>query len=52
MRKKAAELGANGVLLQQVVEPTKGAKVANAFLGTSANRKGESVAIYVFVEEE
>jgi hypothetical protein len=52
MRKKAAALGANGVLLQQVVEPTTGAKVANAFLGTSANRKGQSVAIYVFVEEQ
>lgn len=52
MRKKAAALGANGVLLQQVVEPTTGAKVANAFLGTSANRKGESIAIYVFVEEK
>lgn len=52
MRKKAAALGANGVLLQQVVEPTTGAKVANAFLGTSANRKGESVAIFVFAEKK
>ena len=47
VRKKAAKLGANGVLLEEVTEPSTGAKVANHFLGTGANRKGELVAIYV-----
>jgi hypothetical protein len=51
MREKAASLGANGVVLQQVVEPGTGAKVANAILGTSANRKGQALAIYVFVSD-
>jgi hypothetical protein len=47
VRKKAAGLGANGVLIQQVKEPGTGAKVANAVLGTEANRRGEMIAIYV-----
>ena len=47
VRKKAAKLGANGVLLQGVTEPSTGAKVAQAFLGTGANRRGELVAIFV-----
>lgn len=47
VRKKAAKLGANGVLLQEVSEPGTGAKVANHLLGTGADRKGELVAIYV-----
>lgn len=47
VRKKAAKLGANGVLLEEVTEPSTGAKVAQAFLGTGANRRGELVAIYV-----
>lgn len=47
MRKKAGALGANGVILESVTEPTTGAKVAQAFLGTSANRKGKAIAIYV-----
>lgn len=48
IRKKAGELGANGVILESVSEPTTGAKVAQAFLGTSANRRGKAVAIFVF----
>ena len=47
MRKKAAELGANGVIVENTKDPGTGAKVAKALLGTSANRKGEAVAIYV-----
>ncbi|MEP7245274.1 MAG: hypothetical protein ABI885_16580 [Gammaproteobacteria bacterium] len=47
MRKKAGALGANGVILESVTEPTTGAKVAQAFLGTPASRRGRAIAIYV-----
>lgn len=47
VRKKAAKLGANGVLLQDVDEPSTGAKVAHHFFGLGADRKGELLAIYV-----
>lgn len=47
MRKKAAEVGANGIIMGNIDEPSAGAKVAGAFLGTGTERKGKSVAIYV-----
>lgn len=47
VRRKAAKLGANGVLLHEIKEPSTGAKVAKAILHTEANRKGEMIAIYV-----
>lgn len=48
MRKKAAEVGATGIILTNIDEPSAGAKVASAFLlGTGADRKGKSVAIFV-----
>ena len=47
MREKAGALGANGILLDSMTEPTTGAKVASAFIGTSAERTGKAVAIYV-----
>jgi hypothetical protein len=46
-RKKAAALGANGLILGQMKDPSTGAKIAKAFLGTSANRKGQAIAIYI-----
>lgn len=46
-QKKAAQLGANGIILGQMKDASTGAQVAQAFLGTSANRKGRSVAIYI-----
>ena len=46
-RKKAGELGANGIILGAVTEPGTGAKVWNTLLGTSANRKGKAIAIYI-----
>jgi len=52
MRKKAAELGCNGVLLPQISEPSSGAKVAGAFLGTGTQRKGQAVAIRVLGRKE
>lgn len=48
MKKKAGEVGANGIILDAVSEPSGGAKVAAAIFGVSAERKGKAVAIYVF----
>ncbi|MEI6614793.1 MAG: hypothetical protein WCL37_07835, partial [Chrysiogenales bacterium] len=48
MRKKAAKLGANAIILDAVSEPTVGAKIAAAILfGTGAERKGKALAVYV-----
>lgn len=47
VRKKAAKLGANGIILNDVREPSTGAKVADHFLGVGAERRGELLAIYV-----
>ena len=44
-RKKAGEVGANGIVLGGFDEPGAGKKVANAIFGTGANTKGEMVAI-------
>src|SRR6058998_1711990 len=46
-RKKAAELGANGVILGQMKDASTSARVFQALLGTSANRKGGAIAIYI-----
>ncbi len=47
MRKKAADLGANGVVLGTVQQASTGAQVANALIGTPANRRGQATAIYI-----
>ena len=47
MRKKAASVGANGIIMGNIAEPGAGAKVAAAIFGASAERKGKSVAIFV-----
>jgi len=46
-RKKAAKMGANGIILGNVQEPSSGAKVAAAVLGVPTKRRGEVVAIRV-----
>lgn len=46
-RKKAAQLGANGLILSGIDEPKAGTKILGAFLGTGAERKGKALAIYV-----
>jgi hypothetical protein len=46
-REKASELGANGIILEGIDEPSAGAKVAGAFLGTRVERKGKALAIWV-----
>ncbi len=48
MRNKAASLGANGIILDAISEPSAGAKIAGAFFGTGSQRKGKAIAIYIF----
>jgi len=52
MKKKAAKLGANAIILDAVSEPSAGAKVAGAIFGVGVNRKGKAVAIFVHPEEK
>jgi len=53
MKKKAGKLGANGIILDAMSEPSAGAKVAAAFLGVGgAQRKGKAIAIYILPAEE
>ena len=47
MREKAAQAGANGIILGDIDEPGAGTKVAAAIFGTPADRKGKAVAIRV-----
>lgn len=47
MKKEAARIGANGVILDAISEPSAGTKVAAAIFGVSAQRKGRAVAIFV-----
>jgi hypothetical protein len=48
MKKEAGKVGANGVILDALSEPSGGAKVAAAIFGVSAQRKGKALAIWVF----
>jgi hypothetical protein len=48
MRKKASQLGANGVLLDVVTEPSTAGKLASWFLGVGGDRTGRAIAIYVY----
>lgn len=45
LRERAGAMGANGLILESVTEPTTGAKVANFLVGTAAQRKGKVIAI-------
>lgn len=51
MREKAGEMGANGVILEDVKEPGTGSKVAHALIGTTADRKGKAIAIFVYATD-
>jgi hypothetical protein len=48
IRKKAASMGGNAILLPQIEEPGAGAKVAGAILGTGTERKGNAIVLRVF----
>jgi hypothetical protein len=52
MRNKAAEVGATGIIMGNIDEPSAGAKVAAQVFGVSTERKGKSVAIYVPADED
>lgn len=52
MRKKAAKIGANAVVLRNMRDPGVGGKVADYFLGVGGDRKGQAVAIRVVDGEE
>ena len=45
MKRQAAKLGADGIILDSMSEPTAATKVAAAVLGGSAQRKGRAIAI-------
>lgn len=47
MRRKAAEAGANGIILGSIKEPDAGTKIVGALFGTGAERKGTSTAILI-----
>ena len=44
-QKKAAKIGADAIIMGKVSEPSTAVKMAAAFLGTAANRRGEIIAI-------
>lgn len=46
-RKKAAELGANGIIINGIDEPKPGTKILGAFLGTGSERKGSAMAVHI-----
>ena len=46
-RKKAAEIGANGLILGETREPNAGTKIIGSLFGTGAERKGKAIAIWI-----
>lgn len=46
-KKKAAKLGATGILLKEIKEPGGTSKVLNSVFGMSADRKSEIIAIRI-----
>jgi hypothetical protein len=44
-KKKAAAIGADGIIIGKINEPSAGAKVAGAVLGVGVDRRGEIIAI-------
>jgi hypothetical protein len=56
-RKEAAKIGANGVIIGQIEDPSTGQKVGSAILGalliptSMGNRKTQAVAIYVYPQQ-
>jgi hypothetical protein len=47
LREEAGKLGANAIILGEIVDPGTGARVAQAVLGTEANRRSQAIAIFV-----
>jgi hypothetical protein len=51
MRKKAGQLGANGVILESVKDASTAAQIGAALGFGSANRKGKAIAIFIFPKD-
>ena len=47
LREQAGELGANAIVLDEVAEPSGGAKIAGALTGFGAERRGRAIAILI-----
>lgn len=47
-RERAGDLGANGLLIEDISEPSAAAQVAGEVLGTGTTRRGRLIAIRVF----
>ena len=47
LRDRAAKLGANGLILGPIHEPSVGIKIAAEVLGPGADREGRAAAIYI-----
>ena len=47
MRKKAAQYGANGIILENIDEPSALTKVIGHVVKTGTQRKGKALAIYI-----
>ena len=47
-RERAAELGANGIVLREFREPSVTVRVAEDVIGVNADLRGEVIAVYVF----
>ena len=47
IRKRAAALGANAVLLRTVKEPDTAARISYVLIGSPANRRVEALAIFI-----
>jgi hypothetical protein len=47
LRDRAAELGANGLILGPIHEPSMGIKIAAEVLGPGADREGRAAAIHI-----
>lgn len=46
LRKEAGKLGANAIILSEVKDPGTGEKIVAGIFGTSAERKGQAIAVY------
>ena len=53
MKKKAAKMGANAIILDAETEPKPGTKILGmVLLGIGGQRKGKAIAIYIHPEEK
>lgn len=52
MRKKAAEMGANAILMPSIYEPGAEAEIAGLIHGTVVNRRAEVIGLRILGEKE